>query len=334
MAIDSVSEQDSAMEMHAVFPIDEEYYRSVNAHRRLLLDRERVRVYKQAIQNVLEPGDIVADIGTGTGLLAFFCVQAGASHVYAVERTSIITLAAQIAMDNDMKDCITFIRGDSLSTRLPTRVDLVVSEMVGDFGLEEGILPTLIDARQRFLKPGGKIIPGNLSLYLAPMELPHAHAGLEFDASEYGLSFETARRGAMSNVYLLRVNKNALLAKPGEIASIAFVSQEDVSIIGMATFRIARKGILHGLCGWHRLTLTRDISLSNCPGSRFPSSWKQCFFPVAEPIPLHEGDQLDVAFESHSDSKVGDVWCWTVTAKTATAPVRSSRHSTALGLLY
>lgn len=307
-----VSEQDRAMEMHAVFPINENYYRSVNAHRRLLFDRERVQVYKQAIQDVLRPGDIVADIGTGTGLLAFFCVQAGASHVYAIERTSIITLAAQIAMDNGMKDRITFVRRDSLSTCLPTRVDLVVSEMIGDFGVEEGMLPTLIDARQRFLRPGGKIIPASSSLYLAPVELPYAHASLEFDMSEYGLCFEAARRAAMNNAYLVRIDEGALLAKSEEIASIALATQEEVDIIGNATFRIARKGTLHGLCGWHKVRLAGHNILSNRPGGQLPSSWKQCFLPTMEQIAVNRGDLIYVTLESFSNAARGHCWRWEV----------------------
>ncbi|MBC8274584.1 MAG: GNAT family N-acetyltransferase [Chloroflexi bacterium] len=319
MTIPNVSDQDSAMEMRSIFPIDDDYFGSVNAHRRMLLDKERIQVYAQAIRDILRPGDIVADIGTGTGVLALFCVQAGADHVYAIERLGIINLAAQIAEDSGFKDNITFIQGDSRSTCLPRRVDLIVSETIGHFGPEEDVLPTLIDARDRFLRPGGMIIPTSLSLYLAPVELPYAHWGLMFDMDEYGLDFAAARRAAVNSVYLVRVDQDVLLAKPEEISSITFMTQKDVTISGKAIFRIAKRGTVHGLCGWHTIRLAENTTLSNCPGYKLPSSWRQCFFPILQPIAVSRGDRLHIAFEASSDTAIGQYWRWEVVIEGAGA---------------
>jgi predicted RNA methylase len=51
----------------------------------MLRDQRRTKSFLEAVRNVVSPGDVVIDIGTGTGILAAAAAQAGARHVYAVE---------------------------------------------------------------------------------------------------------------------------------------------------------------------------------------------------------------------------------------------------------
>ena len=54
-------------------------------HERMLSDRVRVDTYHAAIFKHVKPGDVVVDLGTGTGVLAFFAANAGAREVHAIE---------------------------------------------------------------------------------------------------------------------------------------------------------------------------------------------------------------------------------------------------------
>ena len=74
------------------------------------MDRNRTLKYKYAISRAVQPGDIFMDFGSGTGILSFFALQAGARHVYAIDETSIVEYAQKLAVENGFNERITFIR--------------------------------------------------------------------------------------------------------------------------------------------------------------------------------------------------------------------------------
>ena len=136
----------------------------------MIADKVRMEAYRKAIHKVVNKGDVVADIGTGSGILAFFSIQAGAKKVYAIEQNKIIEEAEELAKFNGLEKKIVFIKERSDRVELPEKVDVIISELIGYFGLEENLLHFKINARERFLKPGGKLVPAWIELYLVPVE--------------------------------------------------------------------------------------------------------------------------------------------------------------------
>ena len=96
--------------------------------------------------------------------------RAGAKRVYAIEEGGMIEVARSLCEANGFTDRMRFIKGLSTQVTLPEPVDLVVADQIGHFGFEAGICEYFRDARARFLKPHGRMIPGRIDLHVAPVE--------------------------------------------------------------------------------------------------------------------------------------------------------------------
>ena len=132
---------------------------SAGGHGEMLADAARVEAYAAAIGRSVRPGDAVLEIGTGTGLFAMLACKAGARRVYAIEADDIIEVARANAAANGLADRIEFIHGLSTAVELPERVAVVVSDLRGVLPLYESHIASIVDARTRFLAPGGGLIP-------------------------------------------------------------------------------------------------------------------------------------------------------------------------------
>lgn len=133
-------------------------------HFAMLNDRDRNAFYRRALMEQIKPGDIVVEVGTGSGLLAMMAARAGAGHVYAIEANrSLAQLAAHLIRVNGLADSITIVNKLStdveLGVDLPRRADVLVSEILGTLLLGESALEFVADARRRLLTPGARIIP-------------------------------------------------------------------------------------------------------------------------------------------------------------------------------
>ncbi len=141
-------------------------------HARMLHDDRRTSDYLRAIERAVRPGDVVLEIGTGSGVLAVAAARAGARQVYAIEASDIADVAQRVFEVNGVADRVTLIRGWSRHVDLPEPADVLVSEIIGSEPLEEEILETTLDARQRLLAPGARLLPHTLTLEVRPVVVP------------------------------------------------------------------------------------------------------------------------------------------------------------------
>ena len=128
----------------------------------MLKDEVRTLAYQRAIEN--NPNDfrdkIVLDIGAGTGILSIFAARSGAKHVYAIENAEIAYFAEEIIKKNGLSSQITVIKGKMEEIELPVKeVDIIISEWMGYFLLYESMLDSVLWARDKYLKQGGKMLP-------------------------------------------------------------------------------------------------------------------------------------------------------------------------------
>jgi protein arginine N-methyltransferase 1 len=158
-------------------------YGAAAIHIRMVSDRQRTEKFITGIRRMVRPGDVVVDIGTGSGILAVAAAQAGAARVYAVEASGIAEVAQEVFAANKVADRITLIRGWSTQIELPERADLLVSEMIGDEPFGERILEITWDARRRLLKTDARLLPSRIRVFALPVTIPPSHLiGKKLDA--------------------------------------------------------------------------------------------------------------------------------------------------------
>lgn len=135
-------------------------------------DFDKTNAYRQAIQKNAKDKTIV-EIGTGSqALLALMCAEAGAKMIYAIEANEdAAEQAAKLIKSKNLEHKIKVIYGYSTDIQLPERVDLCVSEIIGNIGSSEGAISILNSAKD-FLKDDGYMIPERCITQIAPVTMP------------------------------------------------------------------------------------------------------------------------------------------------------------------
>src|ERR1700722_17573124 len=126
-----------------------------------LLDRRRTKAFKRAIERTVKRGDVVIDIGTGSGVLAMFAAKAGAKKVYGVEiADDVANFAKQNITTNKLNDKIEVINADMKKFNFPHNVDVVTMELM-DTGLvaeQQGVVNNWL-LKKRIITPETRLIP-------------------------------------------------------------------------------------------------------------------------------------------------------------------------------
>ena len=264
----------------------------------MIADKIRMEAYRKAIMEMVKLDDIVLDLGTGLGILAFFACQAGARKVYAIEQSQLVSVANQICWTNGFQENVTFIKNHSTKVKIPEEVDVIITETLGTFALDENILPSLIDAGDRFLKPNGIIIPAEIELFLAAIESKEHYRIIEFwDLPLYGMDFKSARAEIAKIPHAISIKESECLSGAVSLKRFNLLANNELSIDEKISFPIKRTGILHGWGGWFEVKLSPNASISTSP--ILPEThWKNIFFPSIVPMRVNAGDIINLHIRS------------------------------------
>ncbi len=270
-------------------------------YRQMLADRPRVKAFHRAIHATVRPGDVVVEVGAGLGTYSLFAAQAGARRVYAIETDpEICRLGVCLAEQNGLADRVKFLQGYSTDVELPERADVAIFEDYSSFFFSSGLPDLLMDIRERYLKPSGRLIPRGVDLFLAAGENPRLYRQLDLLRKQrdrvLGLDFSETRRLVMNQPIGTEVSGRHLLTSPRRCARIRLGESRDLGFRFTDRSRVRRNGVVHGLVGWMEFDLAPGVRLS-CSPLRPPTVWCQDFHPFAEPLRVRRGQDLRLAMD-------------------------------------
>jgi len=269
------------------------YSRIVN-HRAMVFDEVRNSAYADAIKSLVKPGQVVLDLGSGLGIHGLVAAANNARHVYLVDPSPVTAVAREIADDNGLGDKVTCIQKPIEEAGLPEPVDMIVSVFTGNFLLEEDLLPSLFFAREKYLKPGGLMVPDRGEMRVVPV-----CAGEYFEKNvrqwsktSQGISFESVRKKASNTLYFDDAGSREaqMLTEPKTLKTLDFHSAEKADCDSEVKFEAVHSGKCHGFLGWFRIRVgNRTLSTSPLAPS---THWNQAFLPLDPPIDVQAGDLL------------------------------------------
>jgi len=300
----------------------------------MLADRVRHDAFRAALRKTIEPGkSTVADIGAGTGVLAFFARELGAREVWLYEPGAALGLAEAVAARNGI-DGLHFVAARSLDVEDPPLVDVAVSEVLGNFAYEEDVLETLRDAR-RFLKPGGVLIPRSIVQWAAPVVTDRFERDLRsWRDVGFGLDWSDAELMTRNNMYVHAIEPEDLLTSAAKSwDSLDFTGEIDSRRAGTVCWQLTAATPVHGFALWWDCTLAPGVILSTSPfGPR--THWDQIYLPALEPLTAETGDEiaLRVASETGGPESGIDVR-WTIAQRRLGAVIAEQTLSIGAGFL-
>ena len=287
----------------------------IEYHRTLLADRVRNAAFHAALSGLIVKGETtVADIGAGTGFLGFLAARLGARRVDLYEAAEIAAVARKLKRLNRLANC-RIAEVHSTDVEAPDRVDVIVCETLGNYPFEENIVATLNYARERFLGPGGTIIPHAVEQFVAPVTAERFYRELAaWDEVGYGLDFAPAKTMTLNNIYVRTFQPADVLDSAAAARSwdrLAFDRRNATTRSGEASWRIGTPATIYGLALWWSAELTAGVTLATGPLDP-RTHWEQLYLPVLVPIAVEAGQTLSARLRSTTSYERGTNLTWTL----------------------
>ncbi|MBT6444165.1 MAG: methyltransferase domain-containing protein [Acidimicrobiaceae bacterium] len=255
-----------------------ENFAGLEAHEEMLSDNVRVEAYHRGIHRNVQPGDVVLDLGTGTGLLAFMASRAGAKKVYAVEHSDFVDVAREIGDYNGFTN-IEYIRANSREFTPPEPIDVVLHEQMGDELFNENMLENVLDLRDRVLAPSGRILPARFRLFVEPVSMHEEMRirrfwnidlpdGIDLSASQRSPVAARFNTGRNDNFWLRPHSVESTIGEPQPILEFdlnTLESLESLPARHIVERTASADTIVDGCCIWFEASFDDETTLSTSP---------------------------------------------------------------------
>ena len=275
-----------------------------------------------ALVAAVRPGDVVLDIGTGSGVLAVAAARSGARRVYAVEASDIAEVAGKVFAANGVTDTVTLVPGWSRQIELPEPADLLVAEIIGNEPFEEEILETTLDARRRLLKPDARLIPHTLTLLARPLRLPDGEArqraigraAVERWRRLYEMEFQPLLDAAVPGPVNMPTEAEVVAAwppvgPPVTLAAVNLGTFADASMHGCADLVVDEPGTVNAVAITFRAGLFEAIEHTLDPWTWPTSSWATSVWVLPDELQVGAEAALRVRYNRRAHGAPDGLTC-------------------------
>ena len=271
-------------------------------HIPMMNDDPRNQAYKRALETAITEDTQVLEIGAGSGLLAMIAAQSGTNKkVTTCEMTPVIaSIAKEIVELNGFSNSVEVLakasKDISIGEDLTEKADLIVSEVISNEFLGEGVLDTVEDAKKRLLAPGGRMIPesGSIMINLVGGE---AIGKKLYIGEVLGFNLEPFNKIKPRKISIdQQMNSVELLTNDAIAFQFDFQEKDEFPReVRTLELKVQKTGKCFGIIQWVSLRLVDEIIFENHPVKQVAeSAWHPMFYPFYKPLNLLKNQVIHI----------------------------------------
>ncbi|CAG5117229.1 unnamed protein product, partial [Candidula unifasciata] len=238
---------------------------------------------------------------------------------YAIEPSGLASLAQRVTKENGLDSIITVLHSQPETAEVPVKVDAIICAWMGYNLLCESSLPSLLTARDRFLKQDGVMYPCAADLYLAPFTDNHFQE--KWDTWKqmkqiYGVSMESMVAAAEGSLTVqterLQLEVESVLANACQVChfDMKSITLQDAEMIKADfNFRCYSHNIMHGFATWFTVSFPGSVVLDTSPYA-LKTHWGQTGMYLKTPITVKQGSEIRGVFKMYPSGE--DRKCWNI----------------------
>lgn len=269
-------------------------------HLPMINDDERNRAYQEALERNVKQGDLVLEIGTGSGIVSMMAARAGAGKVVTCEvLPAIAMLAKDTIARNKYDDRVTVVVKKSTQLKvgedLPEKADVFVSELLNVGLLAPNMISVIRHARENLVKPEGRIIPQAAQVFGALLQCDHlARINPVGEIAGFDMSPMDRMRSPGYAQIDLAADPHARLSEDFDVFGFDFRTNLAETGRRVIDVMATAPGTCHGVAFWFDLMMDDDIVYHSASRAR-TNHWKQAMHFFPKPVTVRPGQIVRVA---------------------------------------